>query len=88
MNNQMSFASVLHMLLPLLSYTSLVESAALPPLLIGDGEMIVQPLHDVYLNKKRPKGGYIVGRKEEARLDGGQIAGCQQGWSYGYAATC
>ena len=30
--------------------------------------MTLQPPHDIGLNKKRPKGGYIVGRKEEARI--------------------
>ena len=30
-DNHMSFAAAFHMLLPLFSYTSLVESAALPP---------------------------------------------------------
>ena len=42
-------------------------SAALPPLLIGNAEMIVQP-HTICLNKKKPKGGNILGRKEEARI--------------------
>ena len=55
MNNQMSFASVLHMLLPLLSYTSLVESAALPPLLIGYGKMIVQAHHNM-VKQEETKG--------------------------------
>lgn len=45
-----------------------MASATLPPLLIGDGEMIVQPHHDVCLNINRPKGGYIVGRKEVPRI--------------------
>ena len=58
-----------------------MESAALPPRLIGYGEMIVQP-HTICLNKNKPKGGNIPGRKEEARLDGGQIAGCHQGWAW------
>ena len=55
MNNQMSFASVLHMLLPLFSYTSLVESAALPPLLIGYAKLILHAHHNM-LKQQETKG--------------------------------
>ena len=66
MDNHMSFAAAFHMLLPLFSYTGLVESAALPLLLIRYGEMIVQAHHNM-LNKKKAKGGNIIGTTEEAK---------------------
>ena len=55
MDNHLSFAASFHMLLSLFSYTVLVESTALPPLLIGYGKMIVQAHHNM-VKQEETKG--------------------------------
>ena len=54
----MSFAAAFHMLLPLFSYTGLVESAALPPLLIGYGKMIVRTHHNMLKQEETKRRVY------------------------------